>query len=170
LVWNADLPQACVSAVLDPPAHALRVGSLEARGAARDPRRGHPGLPADDAGGGGNGEVARSRGGAIRSSTRMKSGSAIISVGDELLAGQVLDTNASGWARSSASRFSGLRRMTVRDDVDAIADALRRSHGQASVIVVGRGIGPTGDDVTRAGVAKALGVPLVPHPGALDRP
>jgi nicotinamide-nucleotide amidase len=95
--------------------------------------------------------------------------SAIVSVGDELLSGRVLDTNAS-WL-SSVLRVEGFptaARFAVRDDVDAIAAAVRQAEAEGQIVVVGGGIGPTKDDLTRDGVAAALGVPLTLHDGALD--
>jgi molybdopterin-biosynthesis enzyme MoeA-like protein len=85
------------------------------------------------------------------------------------LAGRVADTNAD-WL-SSRLRLEGFPvslRITVGDDEAAITHALREALAAAQVVVVGGGIGPTKDDVTREGVAKGLGVPLVPHAGALE--
>jgi nicotinamide-nucleotide amidase len=94
--------------------------------------------------------------------------SAIVSVGDELLAGRVEDTNAS-WL-SALLRLEGFPvafRLTVPDEPRAIGDAVRQAVGAAEIVVVGGGLGPTRDDLTREGVAMALGVPLAPHAGAL---
>ncbi|HYC79126.1 MAG TPA: molybdopterin-binding protein, partial [Planctomycetota bacterium] len=91
----------------------------------------------------------------------MKRGAGIVSVGDELLAGRVLDTNAH--RLSSALRAAGfpvMARATVGDDPPRIAAAIRAARAEAAAVVVTGGLGPTKDDLTREGVALALGVPL----------
>ncbi len=97
----------------------------------------------------------------------MKSGSIIVSVGDELLAGRVLDTNAhllSGALR--AAGFPVRERRTAPDDVGIAALAIRDAMTKAAVVVVTGGLGPTKDDLTRDAVAQALGVSLVRDPRA----
>ncbi|WP_405590067.1 isocitrate/isopropylmalate family dehydrogenase [Streptomyces sp. NBC_01190] len=87
--------------------------------------------------------------------------SAVVTVGDELLRADLDDTNAGDASRMLAVRGIPVRlRHTVGDDEAAIADAVRRSVGRDDVVVVMGGLGPTSDDVTRAGVAGALGRPL----------
>ncbi|MCL6532304.1 MAG: competence/damage-inducible protein A [Armatimonadetes bacterium] len=86
----------------------------------------------------------------------------IVSVGTELLLGQIVDTNAA-WlsARLAEIGVSVYRRVTVGDNlerlVDALRDALRRAEG---VITIG-GLGPTEDDLTREAIAQVLGEPLI---------
>jgi nicotinamide-nucleotide amidase len=99
----------------------------------------------------------------------MNGRSAIVSVGDELLAGRVVDTNAA-WL-GAALRLEGFPvawRATVGDEPEAIARAVRLALDAAQVVVVGGGIGPTKDDVTRDGLALALGAPLAPDARALE--
>lgn len=86
---------------------------------------------------------------------------AILSVGSELLLGDLTDTNAT-W---SSARLKGrgvevVRHVAVADDVTAIVDALRWLADRADLIVVGGGLGPTADDLTREAIAAALGVDL----------
>lgn len=86
---------------------------------------------------------------------------AILSVGSELLLGDLTDTNAT-W---SSARLKGrgvevVRHVAVADDVTAIVDALRWLADHADLIVVGGGLGPTADDLTREAIAAALGVDL----------
>jgi len=86
---------------------------------------------------------------------------AVVTVGDELLRAAVDDTNASEASRRLAARGLPVRiRHTVGDDQTAIADAVSACTGRDDVVVVIGGLGPTSDDVTRSGVAKALGRPL----------
>ena len=86
----------------------------------------------------------------------------IVAVGNELLLGDVLDTNTH-WL---CKRITGLggrvrRAVLVEDDVEAIAAEIRGAlaRGADAVFTTG-GLGPTADDVTLAGVARAAGVPL----------
>ena len=98
---------------------------------------------------------------------------ALLSVGDELLAGELVDTN-SAWL-AAAVRARGHRVVSlaaVGDEAAAIAQAVRhageRPEPGAELLVVTGGLGPTRDDLTREGVAAALGLPLVEDPAALD--
>lgn len=93
---------------------------------------------------------------------------AILSVGDELTLGQALDTN-SCWL---ADRLAGLgivavEHVTVPDDAEALAGALRRLAGAAPLVITTGGLGPTADDLTREGLARATGEPLVEDSAAL---
>ena len=82
----------------------------------------------------------------------------VVTVGDELLRAAVEDTNAAEASRRLVARGLTVRlRHTVGDDEAAIADAVRACLGRDDVVVVIGGLGPTSDDVTRAGVARALG-------------
>ena len=85
----------------------------------------------------------------------------VVSVGDELLAGRVLDTNAH-WIASvlRARGVSVVRRVTVPDQRGAIAEAVRDALRRAPIVIVGGGLGPTLDDLTRDGLADAFGVPI----------
>ncbi len=92
----------------------------------------------------------------------------ILSAGNEVLIGDVLDTNTN-WLCTRVTALGGLVRRTVmlRDDVEAIGAELRGclARRPALVFTVG-GLGPTSDDRTLEGVALGLGVPLEPHPEA----
>ena len=92
----------------------------------------------------------------------------ILSAGNEVLIGDVLDTN-SNWLCVRVTGLGGLVRRTVmlRDDVEAIGAELRGclARSPALVFTVG-GLGPTSDDRTLEGVAVGLGVGLRLHAGA----
>jgi len=89
----------------------------------------------------------------------------IVSAGNEVLLGDVLDTNTN-WLCVRITGLGGHVRRTVmlRDEVDVIAQELRAAIARrpALIFTVG-GLGPTTDDLTLAGVAAALGVPLELH-------
>jgi nicotinamide-nucleotide amidase len=89
---------------------------------------------------------------------------AILTIGDELLDGRVIDTNAV--TVSDQLRGLGLAtvvRLTCRDGVDEIVDCLRFCHRAADVVIATGGLGPTDDDVTHRAVATYSGVPLELH-------
>ena len=92
----------------------------------------------------------------------------VVSAGNEVLIGDVLDTNTN-WLCTRVTGLGGLVRRTVmlRDDIEAIAEELRGSLARrpALVFTVG-GLGPTSDDRTLEGVALGLGVGLELHPEA----
>lgn len=102
-------------------------------------------------------------------------GATLITVGDEILAGDILNTNARWLARELRARGAPVVRMvTVSDDVEAIAHAIRSERGETpnpplprpSHILVTGGLGATPDDVTREGVARAFGRPVARSPAA----
>lgn len=98
----------------------------------------------------------------------MNGGLVLLMVGDELLDGRSRDTN-SDWIieRAGALGWRVDAIEVLRDTVGEVASALRRHAGVASAIVVSGGLGPTSDDLTRDGLAAALGVDLVLDDGLL---
>ena len=89
----------------------------------------------------------------------------VISIGSELLLGETVDTNAAHLAAELAR--AGVELLGVRqlpDDRRVIAAAFREARGTADLVVATGGLGPTHDDVTREGLADALGEPLVADP------
>ena len=94
----------------------------------------------------------------------------LLTVGDEILLGQIVNTNAAWLGERLAGAGVDLRRAeTVGDDVDAIAMALERAYADgAAVVVVTGGLGPTHDDVTKAAVARVFGRDLAFHQDLLD--
>jgi nicotinamide-nucleotide amidase len=92
----------------------------------------------------------------------------IVSVGSELLLGQIVDTNAAFIARQLAALGLDLfHKTTVGDNLDRVAAALEGALGRAQVVITTGGLGPTEDDVTREAVARAMGRELVFHPDLL---
>ena len=86
---------------------------------------------------------------------------AVLSVGSELLLGDLTDSNAT-WisARLRERGVDVVRHVAAPDDVASIVEALRWLATQCDLILVGGGLGPTSDDLTREAVAAALDVPL----------
>jgi nicotinamide-nucleotide amidase len=86
----------------------------------------------------------------------------IISIGTELLLGEITDTNAVWIAERLAEVGVDLYfRTTVGDNVGRIVDAIRHALTRADVIITTGGLGPTVDDMTREAVARATGRDLV---------
>lgn len=86
----------------------------------------------------------------------------IVSVGTELLMGQISDTNA--------QHLGGLlpelgiehtHRQTVGDNLERLTEALKLAVSRADIVFTIGGLGPTEDDMTRDGIAAALGVELI---------
>jgi nicotinamide-nucleotide amidase len=89
----------------------------------------------------------------------------LLSTGDELLTGQVVDTN-SAWLMDRLWDLGVMvrRKTLVGDDREDLAAALRECCGRADAVVMSGGMGPTEDDLTAEVVAAVLGVPLELHP------
>jgi molybdenum cofactor synthesis domain-containing protein len=89
----------------------------------------------------------------------------IILVGNEILSGKIVDANASYLCRELRSLGVEVRRISViPDEVDLIAAEVARFAADYDVVFTSGGVGPTHDDVTIEGVARAAGVPVVRHP------
>ncbi len=83
----------------------------------------------------------------------------IITIGTEILLGEIVDTNSRFLARSLRGLGIDLfRTLTIGDNVNRIAQALRESMLRADLILTTGGLGPTVDDPTREAVARAVGV------------
>lgn len=85
----------------------------------------------------------------------------ILSIGDELILGQTIDTS-SAWISQQLSAIGCdiVAHMTVPDDQPAIERAIRDLSLRCDVLIVSGGIGPTQDDLTRQALAAVMGVAL----------
>ncbi|HEX5002055.1 MAG TPA: competence/damage-inducible protein A [Bacteroidia bacterium] len=86
----------------------------------------------------------------------------IITIGDELLIGQVIDTNSS-WmaARLNEIGVRVVQKTTVSDDPAHITEAIRRAETRAAVILMTGGLGPTKDDLTKDTLCRYFNTELV---------
>src|SRR5215207_7515429 len=85
----------------------------------------------------------------------------IITIGTEILLGEIVDTNTRYIARTLRGMGVDLyRTITIGDNVERIAEAINHSMNRAEIVITTGGLGPTIDDPTRAAVAKAAGVEL----------
>jgi molybdenum cofactor synthesis domain-containing protein len=94
----------------------------------------------------------------------------VLTVGNEIVSGDVENTNASWLARRLAELGIEVRLLAaVRDSVEEIAEFLRAEMGRVTFVVVTGGLGGTPDDLTREAVAEAFGVPCEEIPDLADR-
>jgi nicotinamide-nucleotide amidase len=94
----------------------------------------------------------------------------IITIGTELLLGEIFDTNTRYLAR--ALRDAGIdlyRTTTVGDNINRIAQAIQEALTRSEIIITTGGLGPTVDDPTRLAVAQAVGAPLEYRPDLWDQ-
>lgn len=93
----------------------------------------------------------------------------MLSTGDEVLHGQIVDTNAA-WLADVLFQ-NGLpmsSRSTVGDSLASLVETLQARSEVADVLIVNGGLGPTSDDLSALAAAKACGVELVLHQAWLD--
>ncbi len=94
----------------------------------------------------------------------------IICVGNELLIGHTLNTNAH-WVANEITNAGGIvsRVTVVRDEIEQIATSIKESLGRKPFwVIISGGLGPTYDDKTLLALAKALGQRLVVNKEAVD--
>lgn len=93
----------------------------------------------------------------------------MLSTGDEVLHGQIVDTNAAWLADFFFNQGLPLtRRNTVGDDLDSLVTVLRERSEQADVLIVNGGLGPTSDDLSALAAATAKGEGLILHEAWLE--
>lgn len=94
----------------------------------------------------------------------------IISVGTELLLGQIVDTNAAYLGQQLAELgIDVFFKQTVGDNPARVRGAVRLALSRADVVLITGGLGPTEDDLTVASVAEELNLPLEPHAEIAER-
>lgn len=93
----------------------------------------------------------------------------ILSIGDEVLCGNIVNTNAA-WLSDQLTLqgFELLRHVTVGDDESAMMRALTSLQEQTQAVIVTGGLGPTVDDFTIEVAARAFNLPLESHVGVLN--
>ncbi len=93
----------------------------------------------------------------------------IITIGDELLIGQVIDTN-SAWIAQQLNRagIAVTKRIAVGDDADEIWKVLESENQHADVVLITGGLGPTSDDITKQLLCKYFDGKMIVDKGALE--
>ncbi len=82
----------------------------------------------------------------------------LVSIGDELLLGYTIDTNAAFFARQAAALgIRVVRRATVGDGADEIASGVREALERTGAVITSGGLGPTADDLTKPSIAALFG-------------
>ena len=93
----------------------------------------------------------------------------IINIGDELLIGQVVNTNASWMAEELNKRNIKVTNISViSDGGDDIRLQLERSLSESDVVLITGGLGPTKDDITKSVLCEFFGDTLVRHQQTYD--
>jgi nicotinamide-nucleotide amidase len=94
----------------------------------------------------------------------------VISIGDELLIGQTVNTNAS-WIGQEISKIGGniLEGLTISDKAQEILTTVEYSINKADVIITTGGLGPTKDDITKHTLASYFDTELEIHQPTLDK-
>jgi len=94
----------------------------------------------------------------------------IVIIGNEILSGKVTDTNSPFLARELRKLGVTLLGIsTIPDDVDVIAVTVKRFSDSFEIVFTSGGVGPTHDDVTMEGVARAFGRRVIRHPELDER-
>jgi len=93
----------------------------------------------------------------------------IITIGDEILYGQILDTNTQ-WISQELDKLGikTVRKSSVGDAREAIVGIFDETQGRADLVIITGGLGPTKDDLTKKILADYFGSELVLHPQALE--
>ena len=92
----------------------------------------------------------------------------IITIGDEILIGQIVDTNSAHIARElNAAGIRVKQISSVSDDRDHILTALAEAKGRADIMLITGGLGPTKDDITKKTLAEYFNTKLVENADAL---
>ncbi|GAB2562077.1 competence/damage-inducible protein A [Spirosoma areae] len=92
----------------------------------------------------------------------------VITIGDEILFGQIIDTNTA-WIGTELTNIGirVVRKTSVGDQVDAILQSLHEAHQRADIIIITGGLGPTKDDITKKTLCTYFGVGMVRNETAL---
>lgn len=93
----------------------------------------------------------------------------IITIGDELLIGQVIDTN-SAWIAGELNQIGILlkHRIAVGDNREDILEALETEGKRSKIIIITGGLGPTADDITKPVLCEYFGGKMIVHPPTLE--
>ncbi len=94
----------------------------------------------------------------------------IITVGDEILIGQIVDTNSAYISeRLNEEGIMVTSRISVGDRAEAIADAVADALNSADIVIMTGGLGPTKDDITKTTLAGLFGCGMVRDRATYER-
>ncbi|MDN5199867.1 competence/damage-inducible protein A [Fulvivirgaceae bacterium BMA10] len=88
----------------------------------------------------------------------------LITIGDEILYGQIVDTNTQ-WMSEKLDEIGikTIRKTTVGDNEDQIMQAFREAESRANIVLITGGLGPTNDDITKPCLANFFNSPISLH-------
>ncbi len=93
----------------------------------------------------------------------------IITIGDEILYGQILDTNSQWMSqRLDEMGIKVRRKFSISDQSDVIKQAVDESLNRSDIVLITGGLGPTKDDLTKKSLSEYFEMPLVLHESALE--
>jgi nicotinamide-nucleotide amidase len=94
----------------------------------------------------------------------------LISIGTELLFGEIVDTNAAYLSQELKNRGVYIYwKSTVGDNQPRVVEAIRRALSRSDLVILGGGLGPTDDDLTRESIAEVVGETPVMDQGYLEK-
>jgi nicotinamide-nucleotide amidase len=94
----------------------------------------------------------------------------LISVGTELLMGEIVDSNAAYIAQELKNRGVFIHwKTTVGDNLERLQEAIRRALTRSEVVILGGGLGPTDDDLTREAILEVIGETAIVDDAYLER-
>lgn len=94
----------------------------------------------------------------------------IVSIGDEILIGQVINTNAAWMAeRLNLAGIKVNEIISISDNSDHIKNTLSEYEGKTDLVIITGGLGPTKDDITKKTLAEYFNTKLVFHPEVMER-
>lgn len=86
----------------------------------------------------------------------------IITIGDEILIGQIVDTNSVSIAkRLNEAGITVAEKISIGDDAAQIEATLKRAHTQSQIVIITGGLGPTKDDITKHTLARIFSTQLI---------
>ena len=93
----------------------------------------------------------------------------LITIGDEILIGQIVDTNSAWMAQKLNDEGINIRQITsISDQPDHIINALSKAGQKSSIVLVTGGLGPTKDDRTKSALCTYFGTKLIENGAVLD--
>ncbi len=91
--------------------------------------------------------------------------SSIITIGDEILIGQIVDTNSTFIAKLlSDAGFTVVEKSSIADTPSSIEESVHRAMDMSNLVIITGGLGPTNDDVTKLTLAKMTNATMVENP------
>ncbi len=99
----------------------------------------------------------------------MKIKATLLTIGDEILIGQIVDTNSAFIAKQLNTIGIEVEEIiSVQDEMNHIIEAFERGVSKSEIVIVTGGLGPTKDDKTKTALCQFLGCELIREPQILE--